>query len=186
MNEIAVRRLQVIFESQDTCVDFVEPTDIYSLVAVYNSHPAFLTQHLQRKTVTYGWLTDEIKIMRNAGFLSCKVVGKASGAIHGLIDVKIAVETYLSLLMIHQDSTNQGLGQQVYTALEAYVRRQGCRTIRIDVITGYSDRVLNFWRRNGFHVVEDATLNWDGVRLPAVILKKRVSGICDGSLTFPC
>lgn len=47
--------------------------------------------------------------------------------------------------------------------------------MRIDVVTGYDDRVLDFWLRNGFQVIEDVTLEWNGATLPAVVMKKALA-----------
>ncbi|NMP23714.1 GNAT family N-acetyltransferase [Sulfobacillus harzensis] len=162
----------MIFETQDVYVDFAQSADIDGLVRVYNSHPAFIHRHLSRNIVTRDWMAEETKTTRNAGFWPCKVVGKASGQIIGLIDVKLGTETYLSLLMVHQSYAHQGFGQQVYQGLEAFVRSHDSRTIRIDVVTGYDDRVLDFWVRNGFHVISDTTLEWDKRTLAAVTMTK--------------
>ena len=93
----------------------------------------------------------------------------------GLLDVHIDAETYLSLLMIHQSYARQGMGQHVYRALEAYARSYASRTVRIDVVTGYDDRVRDFWVRNGFQVVEHITLEWNGSTLPAITMKKALA-----------
>ncbi len=162
----------MIFETDDVYVDFTQPTDIDDLVGVYNSHPAFIRQHLHRTAVTHDWMTEEIKATRDAGFWSCKVIGKSTGRVIGLLDVHIDAETYLSLLMIHRSHAHQGIGQQVYGALEACARAHESGAVRIDVVTGYDDRVWDFWVRNGFQVVEDITLEWNGAALPAVAMKK--------------
>ena len=162
----------MIFETDDVYVDFTQPTDIDDLVAVYNSHPAFIRQHLNRTAVTRDWMAEEITATRDAGFWSCKVIGKSTGHVIGLLDVRIDAETYLSLLMIHRSQAHQGIGQQVYGALEAYVRSHESHAVRIDVVAGYDDRVGDFWVRNGFQVVEDITLEWNGATLPAVTMKK--------------
>lgn len=60
--------------------------------------------------------------MRKSEFCSCKVVEKPSGEIIGLIDFRIGEESYLSLLMIHNDYANRGFGKQIYKAFEEYVK----------------------------------------------------------------
>lgn len=116
----------------------------------------------------------EIKATRDAGFWSCKVVAKRTGRIIGLMDLKIGAETYLSLLMVHRNHAHQGIGQQVYRELEAYARSRESRAVRLDVLTGYDDRVWDFWVRNGFQVIDDITLEWNGASLPAVAMKKEL------------
>ena len=88
------------------------------------------------------------------------------------MDVKIAAETYLSLLMIHQNHAHRGFGTQAYKALEDYACTQGSRVIRIDVIRDYSDEVMNFWMQKGFRAVKDTVLTWSTVISPAVTMTK--------------
>ena len=165
---------RMLFETADVYVDFTQSSDIDDLVGVYNSHPAFSRQHLNRTAVTRDWMVEEIKATRNAGFWPCKV-GQSTGHVIGLIDVHIDAETYLSLLMVHRSHANQRIGHQVYGALEAYARSHGSCSVRIDVVTGYDNRVLDFWVRNGFHVVEKITLEWHGAKLPAVTMRKALA-----------
>ncbi len=162
----------MIFETCNVSVDFTQANDIDGLVAVYNSHPAFLGQHLNRDTVTGEWMSDEVKATRDAGFWSCKVTAKSTGEVVGLMDVHMDTETYLSLLMVHRDYAHQGIGQEVYEGLEAYARAHQSRSVRIDVVTGYDDRVLDFWVRRGFRAIAETTLDWGGVALSAVTMRK--------------
>ena len=84
-------------------------------------------------------------------------------------------ETYLSLLMIHRIHAHQGISQQVYGALETFVRLHESLAVCIDVMTGYDDRVWDFWIRNGFDAVENITLEWNGATLPASVVTKAVA-----------
>lgn len=165
----------MIFETNDVYVDLTQPTDIDELVGVYNSHPVFIRQHLHRTAVTPEWMAEEIKAARDAGFWSLKVVAKRTGYIIGIMDVKIDAETYLSLLMVHRNHAYQGIGQRVYRGLEAYARSHESRMVRIDVVTGYDARVWDFWVRNGFQTVGNITLEWNGITLPAVVMRKALA-----------
>ncbi|PSR29540.1 MAG: N-acetyltransferase [Sulfobacillus thermosulfidooxidans] len=144
------------------------------LVEVYNSNPRFIATHLGRHKVRCQWLMDEIYSMNQAGFWSCKIINKASHHIIGLLEFKMGIESYLSLLMMHHNHAHQGLGQQIYQGMEDYVISHGTRSIRIDVVKGYDDGVTNFWLRNGFHVAYDISLTWENMSLPAVVMKKSV------------
>ena len=73
----------MVFETDDVYVAFTQPTNIDDLVGVYNSHPAFIRQHLNRTAVTRDWMAEEIKATRDAGYWSCKVIGKST-ALGGL------------------------------------------------------------------------------------------------------
>ncbi|WP_419750992.1 GNAT family N-acetyltransferase [Terrisporobacter petrolearius] len=118
------------------------------------------------------WVRDELKIMKNEGFYSCKIVQKNSNEIVGIIDFKVDKETYLSLLMINSNLKGQGIGIKVYELFEMYIKSSNSTSLRIDVVTNYDKRVLDFWRKNGFESIENITLNWNKKLLPAVVMKK--------------
>lgn len=162
----------MICKSKKIYIDLVEDRDLNDIIEVYNSNKNFLINHMNSDIVEYKWVIEELELMKKTSFYSCKVVEKSSGKIIGIIDFKTGEETYLSLLMIHNDYKNRGIGKLVYRALEEYVRSIKSIGIRIDVVTNYDDRVLNFWVRNGFNKFKDVKLNWTGKVLPAVIMKK--------------
>lgn len=164
----------MIFESKRFYVDLVDNADLKDIVEVYNSNKAFLLSHMDRNKITYEWIFEELESMRKVSFNSCKVVEKDSSRIIGVIDFKTGVETYLSLLMLHNDYRNEGLGKLIYNALEEYVRALSSKCIRIDVVTKYDNKVFNFWTKNGFSKLKNVELNWTGKRLPAVIMKKNL------------
>jgi len=59
-------------------------------------------------------MLEELESMKKANFYSCKIIEKSSGKIIGIIDFKIGEETYLSLLMLHNDYKNKGFGKLNY------------------------------------------------------------------------
>ena len=109
--------------------------------------------------VTFQWVVKELESMKQASFSSCKAVEKKSEKIVGIIDFKVDEETYLSLLMIHEDYQNQGFGKQIYLAFEEYARSKQSKSMRLDVVTGYSEKVFDFWIGNGFAKWKDIELN---------------------------
>ncbi|WP_027624516.1 GNAT family N-acetyltransferase [Clostridium lundense] len=164
----------MIFQSEAFDVDLVENKDINEIVQVYNSNKNFLRNHIGSNKVTDEWMLEELESMKKLNFYSCKVVQKSSNRIIGIIDFKIGKETYLSLLMIHNDYKNKGCGKLIYQALEEYAKSLQSECIRIDVVTNYDENVLNFWIRNGFYKLKNVELNWSGKNLPAVIMKKSI------------
>lgn len=162
----------MIFELKEFYIDFVEDKDLNDIVDVYNSNKYFLLNHMGTDKVTYEWVLEELEAMKKADFYSCKVVEKSSSKIIGVIDFKIGDETYLSLLMLHNDYKNKGFGKLIYQALEGYSQTVKSKCMRIDVVIKYDDTVLNFWVKNGFNKFKDVELNWTGKILPAVIMKK--------------
>lgn len=170
--KIKNRGTKMICQSKDFYIDLVESRDLNDIIEVYNSNKQFLLNHMGSDMVEYKWVIEELALMKKINFYSCKVVLKSSNKIIGIIDFKLGEETYLSLLMIHNDYKNKGFGKLIYEALEEYVKSIKSRVIRIDVVTNYDNRVFNFWIRNGFNKFKDAKLNWTGKVLPALIMKK--------------
>lgn len=164
----------MIFESNRFYIDLVDNKDLNNIVEVYNSNKSFLLSHMDKDKITYEWILEELESMRKVNFYSCKVVEKSSDRIIGIIDFKIGNEVYLSLLMLHNDYRNEGLGNLIYNALEEYVRLLNSKCIRIDVVTNYDNKILDFWIENGFSKLKNVELNWTGKRLPAVIMKKKL------------
>ena len=162
----------MIFQSKDFYIDLVHNKDLKDIVEVYNSNKYFLINHMDTDNVKYEWVLEELESMKRNNFYSCKVVEKSSGKIIGVVDFKIGEETYVSLIMIHNDYKNKGFGKLIYEALEEYVKSFNSKCMRVDVVINYDDTVLNFWVRNGFIIIKDIELNWTGKILPAVIMRK--------------
>lgn len=162
----------MICEAEDFYITLVEDRDIKDILKVYNSNQYFLQNHMGTDNVTYKWISNEVESMKLEGFNTYKVVEKNSHMIIGIIDLKIANETYLSLLMLNSNYKGKGLGKKIYKSLEQYVKSLDSKCIRIDVVINYDNNVLEFWIDNGFEKVENIELNWTGKSLPAVIMKK--------------
>ena len=169
------RGIYLLFESKHVYIAEVQPTDIQDVVSLYNSNKKFIQHHMGTDHVTPDWVQNEWEAMKESGFLSCKAVEKESGTLMGILDSKVGKETYLSLLMIHGEAQNRGLGREIYDAFEKYARSAQCKSIRLDVVTAYSDHVVKFWIQRGFIKDRDIELNWSGVSLPAVVMKKILS-----------
>ncbi len=163
----------MVFESSNYIVDFVKEPDHEAILNIYNSNAKFLKHHMDRDAVDQEWLLEELQTMKEAHFVSCKITSKKSKEIVGFLDFKIRLETYLSLLMIHDDFKGKGIGSEVYNAFEAFVLNQS-KTLRIDVVTDYDKFILTFWEKQGFEITDRIKLNWNEKVLPAVVMKKHL------------
>lgn len=162
----------MIFGSRDFYVDNIDNGDLEKVLEVYNSNDHFLLNHMNTSKVTSEWILEELTSMKKAGFYSCKIVQRNSGKNIGIMDFKVGEETYLSLLMIHNDFKGNGIGKIIFQDFEQYTKSLKSRCIRIDVVTNYDNSVLDFWIKNGFVKFKDVELNWTGKILPAVTMKK--------------
>lgn len=164
----------MFFETQNFYVDLVNNNDLNEVIEIYNSNEHFLVAHMDKERITKQWITEEIELMEEIGINSGKIVEKSSGKIIGVIDFKVGEESYLSLLMIHNDFRGKGFGKLIFQGFEEYVKSLKSKCIRIDVVTNYDHSVLDFWIKNGFIKFKDIELNWAGKRLPAVTMKKNL------------
>lgn len=164
----------MFFESEGFYVDLVENKDLDEIVKVYNSNKHFLVSHMNKEKVTNEWILQEFESMKEVGFYSCKIVEISSEKIIGVIDFKEGKETYLSLLMIHNDYKSKGFGKLIFQSFVEYAKSLKSKCIRIDVVTNYDNSVLEFWIKNGFVKFRDVELNWVGKILPAVTMKKNL------------
>ncbi|MCF6094933.1 GNAT family N-acetyltransferase [Microaerobacter geothermalis] len=167
----------MIFETDNFMISTVEEKDIEDVLEIYNSNTEFLQKHMDRSEITIEWLKEELEEMKRAGFNSYKMIEKSAGKTFGILDIKIAEESYLSLLMIHNDYKDKGYGKEIYTKIEDYIKTSTSKSIRIDVVTDYNRKVENFWERNGFKKVGYVELNWTGKRLPAVTMRKKIRNL---------
>ena len=150
----------------------IEDSDSKDILKIYNSNLEFLQKHMDKDEITIEWLEEELQEMKKIDFYTYKIIEKCSGKAVGFFDIKVAEESYLSLLMIHNDYQSKGYGKEIYLKLDAYLRSVGCKILRIDVVTNYDKKVESFWERNGFNKIENVELNWAGEQLSAVTMKK--------------
>lgn len=115
-----------------------------------------------------------MKTMKKEGFLSYKIVEKTSNQIIGIIDFKISNQSYISLIIIHKKYQNKGLGNEVYNLIENYLKQRNSLSIKIDVVKNYNENVINFWLENGFEIIEEINLNWNGKVLNALTMEKTI------------
>lgn len=165
----------MLFKVNGFRVEEVRNKDLNEIVEVYNSNENFLTSHMDKKEITGEWMIEELKSMKEIGFLCCKIVDMNSQKIVGVVDFKVDKETYLSLLMIHNNYKNKGLGRLIYNSLEEYVLSLKSDCIRIDVVTDYDDSVIEFWIKNRFVKFKDTILNWTGKELNSIVMKKNLT-----------
>ncbi len=84
------------------------------------------------------------------------------------------IESYLSILILHKDYKGNGIGSEFLETFFIYLKSIGTRSLRIDVVTGYNDSVLNFWTKHGFQMLDHIQLNWNDTILPAVAMRKQL------------
>jgi GNAT superfamily N-acetyltransferase len=150
----------------------ISAADLPAITAIYNSNREFLRAHLGAERLSEDWVWNEYEVTRELGFCCCKIVCSASGLTIGFLEFKLSEETYLSLLMLHKDYQNSGVGKEVLQAFEAYAKRQNSKRVRIDAVSRYSEAVTRFWRNNGYLPEKDITLYWNEKELKAVKMVK--------------
>ncbi len=164
----------MIMEGEHFYIDYVTDKDISELTEVYNSNRDFLLNHMDKDHIEKDWMSEELRSMRDSGFTSYKVVDKETSVIIGGIDILLKEEAYLSLLILHNNYKNKGLGKLIYSLMETHAISLGCKCLRIDVVTNYDHKVIDFWMKCGFLPNENIELNWTGKVLPAVVMRKQL------------
>ncbi|WP_432663821.1 GNAT family N-acetyltransferase [Wukongibacter baidiensis] len=164
----------MVFQTLNTYIDYIEDGDLQRITEVYNSNKRFLEAHIGKDYVDAKWVKNEIEEMKSIEFKSCKILSKDKNKIIGFLDFKVKETSYLSLLMLHSDFKGKEFGKEVYEGLEVYMRDNSSEAIRIDVVTGYNEKVTKFWLAQGFKIVDEIKLNWGDKELPAVVMKKNI------------
>lgn len=148
--------------------------DAPHIVAVYNSNPRFLKNHLGQTAIRDGFIVEELEEMKRAGFISEVIIEKASGAIVGVLDYRPDQEVYLSLLMLHSDVHGNGLGTYIYKVFEEKMIQQNKSSIRIDVVDDYVGHAMPFWKRLNFYSVKSVELTWGDKTSRACVMRKKL------------
>lgn len=149
----------------------VLPRDYPFIVSVYNDNSLFLQTHLAVTSINTAFVAEEVAEMRRIGFRSCLIIDNDSKKPCGLLDFKVDEEAYLSLLMLPATLQGKGLGREIFTFTESYLRQHHCLSIRIDVVKAATD-TMAFWERMGFSPCETISLQWRENKLPATVMRK--------------
>jgi GNAT superfamily N-acetyltransferase len=111
--------------------------------------------------------------------LADKYVLGIRGADHRLIGVIDVVrdypasgEWYLGLLLLHPGERGRGLGERVYEAVEAWVRRRGGAAMWLAVLE-QNPRARRFWKRLGFSAVTSRRVRLGVLESVAVRMVRR-------------
>ncbi len=158
---------------QDFVLRAARDSDVQEIARIYNGNADFLKTHLSCERVDDSFVREELKEMKNAGFRSCVLVHGQTGEICGIVDYRAGEEAYLSLLMLRSDRRGKGLGKQIYRELEELFRRQGARSIRVEVLLKENGSA-GFWKELGFAERELFVMEWQGNRFEAMRMRKDV------------
>lgn len=154
---------------RDICDD-----DYRQVAEIYNSNRQFLRNHLGVECVNEGFVAEEARTMREAGFRPCVIVNRENQAVQGVLDYKSGSEVYLSLLMLAADLQGKGMGRAIYAWFESEMRRLGSASVRLDVVNDHPDHIVPFWAGLGFLEGERVTLDWGKKRSKAVVMRKNI------------
>ncbi len=151
----------------------VNQKDVCKIVDIYNSNKNFLKNHIGISKVSKEFIFNEIEEMKNIGFTSYTIKDNKDEIV-GLCDFKIEDEVYLSLLMIDAKLKRNGIGQAIYNELERIFKYNNASGIRIDVVYGYEDNAIGFWKKQGFISGEKIELEWNSYKSKAIKMYKTI------------
>ena len=162
----------MIFIDNEFEIDIIIEDDYKRICEIYNSNQKFLNKHLKVRQIDESWLKNEIRIMKELNFLSCKI--RKDNEIIGLIDFSVDEDSYISLMMIDEIYKNQGIGKYVFEVIEKYIKLNDSKKIKLDVVKDYDEKVIEFWERNGFVKIKEVELNWNKNILTAFNMEKLI------------
>lgn len=162
----------MILQSDNILLSEIHDDDYIKILEIYNSNKSFLHSHLDKNQIDLQWIEEELELMKKMNFKTLKIQEKASGQMIGFIDLKFHEQSYLSLLMIHNDFHNKGYGKAAYALLEEFLLKEKVKNIRIDVVYDYDNIVMQFWINRGFNKVKNIQLRWGDQYLGASMMNK--------------
>ena len=84
-----------------------------------------------------------------------RIVGLIVGSINNEetndYDFKAPKRGKINELIISKDYRSQGIGQELFDSMEAYLKGLGCKAILIEVF-GYNDLAKKFYEKKGYHI----------------------------------
>jgi len=146
-------------------------TSVDGFTEIYNSNTAFLERHIGVRKVDANWCADELTQMSAGGFCRYDIIGD-NGANMGFLECAFGQQTYLSLIILHSDFHNSGIGALAMDVFECLAKSKGAKSIRIDVVTDYADNSLGFWKRRNYIKDDEVTLSWGDRKIPAIKMVK--------------
>lgn len=164
----------MIIQTKQFFVDNITNSDYDEIVTLYNSNIEFLEKHLSLSHISRNWLETEIESMKEMDFITYKIVDCITGKILGVFDFKSDIQAYLSILIIHKDYKGKGIGSLFLEEFFTYLKSKGTESIRIDVVTEYNQKVINFWEKHGFKINKEIKLEWNNNILPAITMIKSI------------
>lgn len=164
----------MLLQTKHYFIDSITSNDYDEIVDLYNTNTDFLEKHLNVSQISRDWLESEINTMKEMNFITCKIIDSISGRIVGVFDYLPDTEAYLSILILHKDCKGKGAGSEFLESLLIYLKSINSLSLRIDVVTGYNNAVLNFWLKHGFQIFDEIQINWNNKILPAVAMRKNL------------
>jgi len=152
----------------------IDETDLIEIRTIFNSNRSLLLKHTGADAVSQEWCLLEYRDMLERGFSRYKILAAEKSPAIGFMDFKISEETYLSLLILHGSQQRRGIGEELCSGFEEFVRSHNSKSIRIDVVTDYDETTLGFWLKNGYIMEEEIMLSWGENRLSAQKMIKRL------------
>ncbi|MFV0341617.1 MAG: GNAT family N-acetyltransferase [Anaerocolumna sp.] len=165
----------MIIKTKHFFVDTIAINDYDEIVDLYNTNIEFLEKHQGIKQISREWFEFETTSMKELNYITCKIIDSVSGKILGIFDYLPDTETYLSIIIFHKDCKGRGIGSEFLEEFFIYLKSIESLSLRVDVVTGYNDQVLNFWTKHGFQIYDHIQLNWNDTILPAVSMRKYLS-----------
>ncbi len=149
-------------------------SDIEAALQIYQSNGDFLLQHLGRNSIDTGFLQNELKEMEEHGFLSNLILEEEKAI--GILDYGMQADksVYLSLMILDSSVQRSGRGRAVYLAFENKVKKEGAKSIRIDVVNDHEPNVIPFWKKMGFKGKRQDTLIWGDKTSRVLVMEKRL------------
>jgi len=96
--------------------------DFDEILSIYNSNKVFLLNHTGTSVVDREWCAWDFNDTLNGGFSRYRIAEAGNGPAIGFLDAKVSEETYLSLLILHENWQGRGIGKEIYKGFEEYIR----------------------------------------------------------------
>ena len=105
----------------------------------------------------------DLELSKNLGSTFCGIY-TITGEMIGVLDIVasgyegVRQHAYLSLLMIARDFRSHGIGQAVFEAVEAEIRKDPLVSVLLAGVQANNPQAIKFWQRMGFEITSGLRL----------------------------
>src|SRR5512140_2188463 len=153
--------LSMLIPAHDLEIHPVRSDELQAVLQVYRQCEDFLALG-PVTTASMEMVLKDLELSRSEGGLFCGIYDRQQGEMIGVLDFVPshwqgeASQAFLELLMLATPFRSRSIGQAVFEALEAEIRKDPAVRTLLAGVQVNNPQAIKFWQRMGFQIVSEA------------------------------